>query len=537
MSATPPPPTREGSLAFSDARGCKEWLNAIPLTNIPQAQTVVLEALRALDRAEFDGLERLKCLELVRDKVAFLQGEQRARYFGKTLPLSPNDSNAWATGRALLEALEAGYRRCRAAAGSSGGELARHGALVTQRIVRYIGAQMLFHAAVYRRFERELWQRLHREYAAAEAAGNAEEVVKDSLEGEEGVSSVMEAYAQVVLLQAAFLSEMTAPEMDFVEAILKPWGRKVRVLAAPAPGDAAPSDALVVDLDRDIGARPQARSQLQPSQRIVDTGTLSRSIRRRIVGLEKGEDAFALGLPPQTGTLDAGFELKRLHKLWCEGAPVRPPPKASSLEKAGLVFGLPEIHFFVSGGKVFEQPDKKRELTSQEKQDIEVFGRITERTQSKMVAEHNYTVDSWAVVDEMLGAVRVQRPATASRGVQIGRLVAIRLGDGTPFFLGMVSELAQETDGRIIVTIALFPGKPQPVAVRASDARNRANPQWSQGFRLPAMERINVPATLVVPSGMGSRGRGVEVWADGPKESTVEDIVDRGSDFERVKVF
>ena len=92
MSVTQPP-IRSGNLAFSDARTCKEWLNALPLTNIPQAQSLVLEALRALNGFDVNGLERLKCMELLRDKVAFLQGEQRSRYFGKSLPLSVNDSS------------------------------------------------------------------------------------------------------------------------------------------------------------------------------------------------------------------------------------------------------------------------------------------------------------------------------------------------------------------------------------------------------------------------------------------------------------
>jgi hypothetical protein len=482
-------------------------------------------------------MERLKCLELMRDKIAFLQGEQRARYFGKTLPLSPNDANAWVNGRALLEEMETGYRRCLATAEAEGGELARLAALITHRIVRYIGAQMLFHAIVYRRFEPQLWTRLHQQYAAAESAGIAGESIKDSLEGEGGQSSVAEAYAQVVLIQAAFLSEMTAPQMDFAEALLRLWARKVEVRATPAAGNTAPADALVVDLTKSIGARPQSRAELASNQRIIDSEQLSRSIRRRIHGLQNGEDLATLGLPAEASALDVQSELKRLHKLWCEGAPPRPATMASKTEKAGLVFGLGEIHFFIAGGKPFEQPDKKRELTSQEKQDIEVFGRVREQTQSKMMGAFNYTVEAWSVVDEMLGAVRVLRPPTASRGVLIGRLCAVRLGDTSPFFLGMVKELVHETDGRIIATIALFPGKPEALAVRAGDARNRANAQWTQGFRLPALEKMRIPGSLVVPSGMGQRGRGVEMWADGAKESTVEDVLERGSDFDRVTVY
>ena len=534
MSATPPS-TRSGPLVFSDARACKEWLSALPLGNIPQAQTLVLEALRALNGAEFDGLERLKCLELIRDKVAFLQGEQRSRYFGKTLPLSVNDSNAWTTGRALLEEMEAGFRQCLASAAADG-ELWRHAALISQRIVRSIGAQMLFHALVYRRFDPQLWSRLHQQYLAGEAAHLESESVKDSLESEDGASSMVEAYSQVVLFQAAFLSEMRAPQMDFAEALLRIWVRKVRILAE-APAEGGDSYALVVDTGKPIGARPLARGELRPEHRIVETDSLSRSVRKRIHGLQNDEDPVTLGLPPAAGAIDPLVELKRLHKLWCEGAPPRPAAKASKQPTAGIVFGLGEIHFFVAGGKVFEQPDKKRELTSQEKQDIEVFGRVTERTQSKMVAEYNFTVETWEVVDEMLGAVRVLRPTTASKGIGIGRLVGIRLGDTAPFYLGMVSELVCETDGRIIATITIFPGKPEPLAVRAGDARNRANAHWVQGFRLPALEKLKIPGSLIVPSGIGSRGRGVETWTEGSKESTVEEVVERGSDFDRITIF
>ena len=535
MASLTPPPAK--ALPFSDGRGCKEWLNALPLTNIPQAQALVLEALRALNEADVDGLEHLKCLELMRDKIAFLQGEQRSRYFGKTLPLSANDQKAWITGRTLLEEMEAGYRKCLAAAHSQGGELGRHAGLVSQRIVRYIGTQMLFHAMVYRRFDPQLWTRLHQQFLDAEAANVSLERVKDSLEGEGGESSVIETYAQMVLIQAAFLSEMTAPQMDFADALLKMWARKVQVLKDSPETNRGVLDPLVVDLAKPIGARPQPRGAVQPTQRVLDIDQLSRSMRKRIHGMQSGEDIASLGLPSQASALDSLTELMRLHKLWCEGAPPRPAAQPASQPTAGLVFGMSEIHFFVSAGKAFEQPDKKRELTRQEKQDIEVFGRIREQTQSKMVAEFNYTVESWSMVDEMLGAVRALRPTTASRGIAIGRLVGLRQGDTAPFYLGYVSELTHETDGRIIATVTIFPGQPEPLAVRAGDARNRANAQWVQGFRLPAIERLKIPESLIVPSGMGSRGRGVESWNEGAKEYTVEAVLYHGSDFERVTIF
>ena len=540
-----PPVSRSGGTGgnggmFTDARSCKEWLNALPLTNIPQAQTLALEALRTMNRAtDFDSLERLKCMELLRDKVAFLQGEQRSRYFGKTLPLSSNDSTAWNTGKSLLEEMENGYRQCINVAEVEQGELSRHGALMTQRVMRYLGSQMLFHATVYRRFEPALWTRLHQLYAQAERLGITEERVKDSLEGEEGVSTVAETYAHVVLMQAAYLSEMTAPQMDFAEALLRLWIRKVRVLREPPPHtDALVAFPLTVDLTRQIGARPLAVDDVRPGHRILDVEQLSKSIRRRIRGLQNDEEPVSLGLPAEASALDALHQMQRLHKLWCEGAPPRPPAKVPDETTAGLAFGVNEIHFFVTGGKIFEQPDKTRELSRQEKNDLAMFGRVTERTHTLMMGDLNFSVEQWGVIDEMLGAWRLQRPPTASKGVAIGRLVAMRLGDTAPLFLGEISALVQETDGKIVITVHLFPGRPEAVAVRAADARHRPNAQWTQGFRLPALEKLNIPASLVVPGSMALRGRGVEVWTDsGPKEATVYEVLDHGSDFDRVTVF
>ncbi len=530
------------ALGFSDARGCKDWLGALPLTNIPQAQTLVLEQLQGLNAADIAAMERLKCLELLRDKIAFLQGEQRSRYFGKTIPLSPNDSTAWTTGRTLLEEMEAGYRKCLAGARAGEGEAAQHEALIAQRVMRCIGAQMVFHALVYRRFDPLLWSRLHDLYGESASKGIAAQPVKDSLEGEGGTSSVAEAYAQLVLLQAAFLSEMTAPQIDFTEALLRMWSRKVQMLAAPPAGDTRRLDALVIDPAKPIGARPQPRPDLQEGQRIVETLELSKSMRRRIHGLQSGEDVATLGLPSQSASVDPLVELKRLHKLWCEGAPPRPAPKTSQTDKAGLVFGINDIHFFASSGKMFEQPDKKqRELTSQEMKDIEVFGRVREQTSLNAMAQTqgrgqvmpSVTVEGWPVVDELQGAVRVQRPSTSSKGVAIGRLVAIRMGDAAPFYLGWMTELVQETDGRLIATVSILPGKPEPIAVRAGDVRNRASAQWTQGLRLPPLEKLQIPATLVLPSGLGHRGRGVEVWSGGSKEATILDILEHGTDFDR----
>ena len=524
------PPVAGEALSFTDARGCREWLGTLPLTNIPQAQALLLDGLRALNAAGFDPLERLKSLELARDKVAFLQGEQRSRYFGKTLPLSPNDTSAWNTGRLLLAEIEAGYRLCEDAAGAS--SLSTHRPLIAQRLVRYVGAQMAFHASIYRRFEPELWLRLHALYARAETGGWLTQGVKDSLESEEQASSVLEAYVHVVLLQAAYLSELTAPQMDFVDALLRVWARKVTVKAV-APGEPV-TYPLAVDLDKPIGARPLLSGEARESHRVLEVDALSKSMRKRLHGFAKGEGVAALKLPVQAAAIDAQQQLKRLHKLWCEGAAPRPAARVPEEKSAGVVWTLPDIHFFLSGGKPFEAAEAGRELTREENQDIAMFGRVREQTHNRMGAVPNVTAEAWGIIDEMLGAWRLLRPSTASRGVAIGRVLAMRIGDAGEFHAGYVSALVQEVDGSIVITLRLFPGKPEPLAARPGEPRNRGMAQWTPALLLPAMEKLRVPATLVLASGLAARGRQVEVRGAAVRTLTVGEVLEHGTDFERV---
>ena len=128
---------------FSDGASCREWLKTIPLTNVVQAQTALLDAIRYMNRIDMLPIERLTCLEMLRDKVAFLLTEQRFRYIAKSIPLNTADNNAWKISTSLTEEMEAGYRRCGTDTLVSTDPLFTHAALIIQRCIRYIGLQML----------------------------------------------------------------------------------------------------------------------------------------------------------------------------------------------------------------------------------------------------------------------------------------------------------------------------------------------------------------------------------------------------------
>ncbi len=529
------PPPKSASMFFSDARTCKEWLKSMPMTNIAQAQQGILDSLRMMNRSDdFMPVERLTSMELLRETVAYLLGEQRTRFVGKTIPLAATEYTAWNVSRSLVAEMEEGYRRCWVDVCNSDEHMGAHAALIIQRTIRYLGLQMLLTGFIYRRFDTSLWMRLHSLWMEAEQRNLCDVRVKDSVGAIDGNSSVAQAYTAVVLGQLANIYELSARQIDFVDAVMKRFGQKVSIVRETAAN--AQGLTLGVDLLANTGAGFSASAAPAEHVRFIDMTDISRSIRRRIKKLNDGEDPVTMDLPGDWKPLDARDQLVRLHLLWCEGRPPRGAITVPREKDAILSFGIGETHFLLSGD-VFDQPDAKREMSRQETNDIAMFGKVSEATLRAKNADLNYSTETWGVIDESRGAFRLLRPANSPRGVAIGKLVGMKIGKESAFYLGVIREIVEEPENNIVVTVSMLPGKPEPAAVRSGDLRTRGSLTYVQGFRLPAMDALKIPETLIVPSGLAQRGRGIDLFQHGhgnSKQVTLYDFVERGLDFDRV---
>ena len=521
-------------MAFSDGRTCKEWLKTIPLTNVSQAQQLILDALREMGRNPLVPLERLTCMELLREKVAFLQAEQRARYSGKTVPFSHGDMTAWETSRTLVEEMETGYRKCFTEATAGAHEMEAHIPLIIQRIMRYIGLQMLFAGMIYRRFDPALWMRLHLQWIEAESRRLVQIKVKDSVGSVDGISCVEAAYVAVLLAQLANTYELTPRQIDFVDAVLKRFASKVVVETDPQACKMTP--LLVVDLFGNSGVLLQQQELAADHLRFLNIDSLSKSLRGRIAKLQEGELPGNLNLPADWSVPDCLAQMRRLHRIWCEGGIMRRSGVVPRETKSTLSFGINETHYFLTG-TLFEQPGRKRELTRQELNDITMFGKIGLATMKARYADFNFSTEAWGLVDEGRGYVRLMRPSQSTRGVAVGRLFGERMGEKGPLFLAVVREVVQEFDGPIYIVLGLLPGAPEGIAVRPAELRTRPGSVYVQGFKLPAVPFLREPATIILPPGIAQSGRIVDVVAQGESASvaiTLLEFVERGADFDRL---
>lgn len=519
---------------FSDGSSCREWLKTIPLTNVVQAQTAVLDAIRYMNRIEMLPIERLSCLEMLRDKVAFLLTEQRFRYIAKSIPLSAADSNAWKISTSLTEEMEAGYRRCSTDAIVDTDPLFPHAALIIQRCIRYIGLQMLMSSFLYRRFDPSLWQRLHTQWQDAEKRGIHLVRVRDTVGVADGNSSVTQAYSAVVLGQAANVYELTPRQIEFVDAIMKRFGHKVTIdRAAPANSNGLHH---IVDLNSTTGAEFVGLFEENESIRHLNIEDLSRSLRRRIRKLGEGVDLASLDLPTDISPGEAQTQLIRLNKFWCEGEAQRSIPIVPDEEAAEVCFGLNDTHFLLTG-QVFEQPNKPQEMTRQQMNDLVMFGKISNTSQRMKAMDVTISRETWGIIDEGKATLRLLRAANSAHGLMMGRILGVKIDKRGSYYLGAVRELLQELDGSIFVGVGMLPGKPDPISARPADGKGKPSNPYTQAFRMPSLDVLKISESLIVPSGMAQIGKGIEILhptVGVAKVVTVTEFLERGSDYDRV---
>ncbi len=531
MSAVATSAVQPGVLGFGNARDCKTWLKSIPLTNLSQAQMQVRDALRALNQHKgFDPIERLTCLELLRDKVAFFLEQQRSRVLGKAIPLATHEYANLQAAAELAAEMEAGYQRCWQEAQSAIAPLGAHAALILQRSIRYLGAQMALSVLIFRSVEGALWLRLHNYWNEAERHGLTDKRVKDSQGTVDGYSGVQQAYVEALLTRLANGYAMNARQADFAEGVLKRFSHKVTV--TPLPAGAGPF--CTVDLGLMAGAELHTRVDPSPDVRLLDIQEFSRSLRRRLKKLMEGEEPGKLDLPTDWSTQEALTQLTRLHRCWCECGSAMDNATVPEVTDVAVLFGLAEIDYFLRGD-LFEQPGAKRELTREEMRDIQMFGRVTDSTTRGRAAVFQFASDNWKIVDQTDTLIRLMRPAQSARGVAMGKLLGLRVKGEKNWRLAVIRELLEEPVGYIIVTVEMLPGTPQNVAVRSADVKNRASPQWTQALLLPVNEALKLPEALVIPSNLAKKGGEIDTFYQGnARKRVLNAFVERGADFDCV---
>lgn len=517
---------------FSDARACRQWLAALPLTNIALAHTALTTQLEQLNRAAISPLERLKISELLREPVAFVQQEMARKYVEKPLPFEAGQRHAWNSVAGLWAALDEAYRLALRAGLEGDQAVAGHIALLTQRRLRYVGLQMLEHYRAQREVEQGLWQQAHQLYALAERQDYALHAVKDDLNTQAEATTCGAAYARILLTDLADPYSLTARQLALLERWLDKWALRVSVAAAPPDGGAL---AVVgVDLGGAAGPVMIDDGQALDYPRYLDTEQIALTLRKRIKRLRKGESPAALGLGEGCAAPDCEALLASLYQRWCVAAPKRRLfTRPSGADQAQVALGMAAIHFFLGGEQAFKPPGEKKKLSQREIADLQFFGRISEQTEKRQLSELGFALETWHIEDESALGLRLLRAAENGLRVSRKQLVAVRPADGSAYALGVIERLLLHLDDGLDIGVRLLPGAPRAIAARPVPLAGNAATKYVQAFLLPDMPVLGEAASVVLPAGWFAPGRVVEIHSGEAYSVRLISLVESGSDYER----
>ncbi len=517
-------------LSVTDARSCKRWLNALPLTNVQQAHAQISIQVDLLNREKLPALERLKIIEQLREPVSYLQQELQKKLTHKLVPMRDAEALLWNNIIGLLQGLAKGYQLCLQAHLDGDSTLAEFAPLITQRCLFYLTRQLIERFRVYQEPVEGLWRQLHQLFAYSELQGFAKTGIKDSLNRQVKLSTCSAMYVQALLLDLANPYQMTGRQLATLDRWLDKWSGRVDVTEEYPP---TPTLSIIaVDLDVDSG--PKAIKNVFSFQRprYLDMERLGSSLRKRIKFLQKGGDVEELKLGEDCVQPGCQEFLTTLYSHWCEAEVSRVTERRESQAQVQVAFGFQAIYFFLSG-QVFKPPVGEEDLSWQEIEDIQVFGRVTDRAQKKKALGQHFNLDLWQIHDESALGFCIARNSATHAQLSHYQLLALKPTDSERFLLGMVRWLRFDRNGELQLGVKTLVGPPVAIAAGQISLGSAAH-KFVPAFLLPEMPALQSPASLILPLGWFAAGKRIEIFDTKKKPVRLVELLEKGSDYERV---
>jgi len=518
---------------FVDAPACKRWLQSVPLANVAVAQQDLLSELEVFNSFPTSAANRLGVLETLREPVSFVQIEQAKRFTNRALPMAEAEAAAFQDTIELWEQMRTGYLRCLQAAVGGDAAMRSQAALLAQRLGAYSGLKMFHYYRAYREVPPHDWRSLHEVYAQAEKLGVAQEEVKDYLNRYIHDSSPRIAYARALLLGMSNPHELSQRQLTFVAFLLERWASKAEVAGKPVLEDEG-VPPLAIDL---AGERPPQRLEqdapIPAEARYLDTRKLAKSLRNRVALLRKGESPAKLALGEDCVQPSCEQTLVFLFRQWCQARPERPLAARAGTITAQVTNDMEAIHHYMSAGGRRRQVEST-ELTQQQRQELETLGHIRTVHNEQYTTQRGYALEEWRIEDDSATELHMVRPAGhGAKRYAHGQLVAVRPPDASGFILGQVRWLIGAASGDLRAGVKLMPGIATATLVRGTGLNDKAE-RPASALSLAAVPAVKSPASLVLPAGWFKPKRVLEVGDDKPYNVRLTEVIERGSDFERV---
>ncbi|HEU6456580.1 MAG TPA: hypothetical protein VN201_14070 [Roseateles sp.] len=515
--------------AFMTAEECRTWLASQPLASTVQMQSQLQRQLGLLNRMPIPAGERLAILETLREQLYRTQEECQARFARRPIPLALPEQAAFDSSQATWRAFVDGYIRCLESLLAGDHAVQNKAAHIIERILSTL---VDMQTDIYRSSSvppAEHWHQLHQCISVAEELGVTSEQVKDRLRNPDLPVSIESTYAEAFLLHSASPYELSQRQMAWVVRWARRWSSKVTLHAA-VTDPKSPAAPYFVALD---GSTPATHKPISEGKvRVLDTAGLRRSLKKRMLGLSKGESPASLQLGDDCTQPATEQLLTRVYGRWCKDITPRKHERRPGIGNCMVHCGPENAHRVFLGGKSFQLPgvadmDKLR----REREQMATLGHPVEASKLQS-ADMPTEAEEWKIVDESASGMRLTRSNGKAR-IAVGMLLTLQAAGVAKPMLASVRWAVVNNEGATEIGVQMIPGQAEPLAIggRQPGAKTLS---YERALLLPAVAALKEGSSLILPAGWFEVGRILELHDGKVHNVRLGQPLERGRDFDRV---
>jgi hypothetical protein len=537
----------------------EKWIHELPLANPGESSRRLFEALTDTNTLDIPADQRLRMLELFNEPVRHVVAVLKKHFVGQPFPLTDKARQIAGLAQTILIQAATGYH---IVADESGDKRSR--LVATHRALNHLGQALLHTYQVYAPFPPGVWQRIHRLYRQAEAAGFQLTPVDDDNAATPCSGTVEHAYKRILLLALACPYRLRPGEAEQIHRWLCDWSQHATLSGFTTTR--IQNSLFVANLASDD---PPTYLVLRDSQydqddcRLLNAARLADTIRDTL-----GQGRNDLNKAAQMVNDQV---LRRLMLAWG----VMPKRRFSRSQKhatAVVAMGLGSSHYFISGEVAFDAggekaaslfggqsnfkaPEPRKAAASHQAHapdvwelggarplhdkhahpDGDLYIEFSSSTETSPLppaapapepkkapsAGPAYQAREWKMINVSAGGYRLLWDSSDNSQAQVGELLGLRESSDPDSFhlsLGVVRWMKQNTERGLELGVEML--SPGAVAIGTRNHKAKGS-EYVRSLLLPAIKAIGQPATLLTPALPYHVGDVVSVSSHG-KEARVE---------------
>jgi len=531
-----------------NARGAKEWIKELPVTDARAAHHALAGMLAELEDASLAALDRLEILETLRAHIDEIDRLYAGRYTAKALPLGPAERNAFDHAKDLWSRMEDAYWRCARAAMGDDGPMRPHLALCLARASWNACTALAGHVRAGQAFDLTGFDNLQRYFEAAQRHDVLAQPVADSLHPKRS-TNVAALYRRALLIKQG-AGCASGRERECVIDLAELWEGKTAMSWLPV------SSERLLSKD-DLPPAPDGVKQCVKVihagrwMHMLDVTLISRSLRRRIHKIGLGAKPEELRLPASFSHASTEDLLRRLHSAWCEEGngrvhqrlAAKPGTHAQRVALAHAATDFSALYYMATGEPFVTEEQKDPLMSRRHAEEMFMFQHAARAKVDARAEETARLFEDWDIMDESASGFRLRRGMHGMR-YRRGQLTSLRLSNGA-VMLAEVRWLAEpehgsgeDAPGAVEAGLQILHGRLSGIALRATGINAQGGRQYTPAFLLKVSQAGESGFRVVVPAGWFKPRRVVESrQGESTYRLMFEKMLHRGADFEIVEAY